>query len=47
MKTPKFGFYVKETGVATKSSWLNCSLRDDEAVYWVSIGHYDAVAVGN
>ena len=22
----------------TRSSWLNCSLRDDEAVYWVSIG---------
>ena len=22
-------------------------LRDDDAVYWVSIGHYKAVAVGN
>ena len=21
----------------TRSSWLNCALRDDEAVYWVSI----------
>ena len=31
----------------TRSSWLNCGLRDDEAVYWVSIGHYEAVAVGN
>ena len=31
----------------TRSSWLNCALRDDEAVYWVSIGHYRAVAVGN
>ena len=31
----------------TRSSWLNCALRDDEAVYWVSIGHYKAVAVGN
>ena len=31
----------------TRSSWLNCVLRDDEAVYWVSIGHYEAVAVGN
>ena len=31
----------------TRSSWLNCALRDDEAVYWVSIGHYVAVAVGN
>ena len=34
-------------GAATRSSWLNCALRDDEAVYWVSIGHYEAVAVGN
>ena len=25
--------------VNTRSSWLNCALRDDEAVYWVSIGH--------
>ena len=33
--------------VTTRSSWLNCALRDDEAVYWVSIGHYEAVAVGN
>ena len=31
----------------TRSSWLNCALRDDEAVYWVNIGHYEAVAVGN
>ena len=32
----------------TRSSWLNCALRDnDEAVYWVSLGHYEAVAVGN
>ena len=23
------------------------ALRDDEAVYWVSIGHYEAVAVGD
>ena len=30
----------------TRSSWLNCALRDDEAVYWVSIGHYEAVVVG-
>ena len=33
--------------IRTRSSWLNCALRDDEAVYWVSIGHYEAVAVGN
>ena len=31
----------------TRSSWLNCALRDDEAVYLVSRGHYEAVAVGN
>ena len=31
----------------TRSSWLNCASRDDEAVYWISIGHYEAVAVGN
>ena len=31
----------------TRSSWLNCALRDDEAVFWVSIGHSEAVAVGN
>ena len=31
----------------TRSSWFNCALRDDEAVYWVSIGRYEAVAVGN
>ena len=30
----------------TRSSWLNCALRDDKAVYWVSVGHYEAVAVG-
>ena len=35
------------SGGKTRSSWLNCALRDDEAVYWVSIGHYEAVAVGN
>ena len=31
----------------TRTSWLNCALRDDEAVYWVSIWHYEAVADGN
>ena len=31
--------------VKTRSSWLNCALRDDEAKYCVSIGHYEAVAV--
>ena len=28
----------------TRSRWLNCALRD---VYCVSIGHYEAVEVGN
>ena len=32
--------------VKTRSSWLNCALQDDEAVYWVSIGRYEAVTVG-
>ena len=31
----------------TRSSWLNCALRDDEAVYWISIGHCEAVTIGN
>ena len=31
----------------TRSSWFNCALRDNEAVYWVIIGHYEAVEVGN
>ena len=31
----------------TRYSWLYCTLQDDEAVYWVSIGYYEAVAVGN
>ena len=44
----KGGKYLeKEKEENTRSSWLNCALRDDEAVYWVSIGHYEAVAVGN
>ena len=29
----------------TRSSWLNCALRDDDAVYLVSIGHYEALDV--
>ena len=44
----KGGKYLeKEKEENTRSSWLNCALRDHEAVYWVSIGHYEAVAVGN
>ena len=36
----------KKKKLKTISSWLNCALRDDEAVNSVSIGHYEAVAVG-
>ena len=32
--------------IKTRSSWFNCALLDDEAVYWVIIGQYEAVAVG-
>ena len=38
---------MKERYGITRSSWLNCALRDDEAVYWVSIGHCEALAIGN
>ena len=34
-----------EKTTKTRSSWLNWALRGDEAVYWVSIGHYEAVAL--
>ena len=37
----------KDKSVLTRSSWFNCALRDDEALYWVIIGHYEAVEVGN
>ena len=33
--------------ICTRSSWVNYALRDEEAVYWVSVAHYEAVAVGN
>ena len=39
--------YSVAFSLGTRSSWLNCALRDDEAVNWVSIGHYEAVAIGN
>ena len=44
-----------EQSLKARSSWLNCALRGDEAVYWVSVGqlcndwflaalsHYEAV----
>ena len=35
------------TASSTGSSWLNCAIRDDEAVQWTSKGHYEAVEVGN
>ena len=41
----RFSFENHRKQVNTRSSWLNCALRDDEAVYCVSIGHYEAVAV--
>ena len=34
------------TLIKTRSSWFNCALRDDEAVYWVSIEPYEGLAVG-
>ena len=39
---------VNDDDKVTRSSWLNCALRDDEAVCTgsVYIGHYEAVAVG-
>ena len=37
----------RQSLIKTRSSWLNYALLDDEAVYWVSIGHYEAVTVGN
>ena len=41
------GHHINTIKEKTRSSWLNCALRDDEAVYWGSIGHYEAVAVSN
>ena len=41
------GSGLRKGNTETRSSWLNCALRDDEALYWVSIGHYEAVAVDN
>ena len=34
------------TNTQTRSIWLNCALRDDEAVYLDSIRHYEALAIG-
>ena len=42
MKEGAGGLAIKKY-LETRSSWLNCALRDDEAVCWVSIGHYEAV----
>ena len=30
--------HARKKSGQTRSSWLNCALRDDEAVYWVSVG---------
>ena len=46
MGVMKMGCYGDHHMVITRSSWLNCALRDDETVYWVSIGHFEAVSVG-
>ena len=46
LKACKLRFFADKNISVTRSSCLNCALRDDEAVYWVSIGHYEAVAVG-
>ena len=32
------------TVTINRSSWFISALRDDKAVYWVSIGHYEAEA---
>ena len=42
-----FSSFPNKNSRKTRSSWLNCALRDDEAVYWVSIGHSEAVEDGN
>ena len=34
---------VEDIHAFTRSSWLNCALRDDEAVYWVSMRRYQLV----
>ena len=39
--------FVGKRYIETRSSWVNCVLRDEEAVYWVSVAHYEAVSVGN
>ena len=31
-----FSFIHEPIANETRSSWLNCALRDDEAAYWVS-----------
>ena len=41
------GNFMRQKITKTISSWLNSALRDDEAVYGVSVGYYEAVAVGN
>ena len=42
-----FGGFHLVLPLLTRSSWLNGALRDDEAVYWVSTGNYEALAIGN
>ena len=37
------GGLCNENIARTRSSWLNCALRDDEAVYWVCMRRYQLV----
>ena len=41
-----FAMFGSENGEMTRSIWLNCALRSDEAVYWVSIGQQWLVSGG-
>ena len=46
-RPPEMEFWHHEHFFKTRSSWINCALRYDEAVYWISIGHYEGEAVGS
>ena len=42
------GMTENEEQLLTRSSWVNCALRDEEAVHWVSsVAHYETLVVGN
>ena len=45
--TPRAGHqHSRKSKNVTRFSWLNCALRDDEAVYWVSIGQQQWLVFG-